>query len=287
MSEALVRKCPHCSKPYIKLDGCNKMTCSACGKLSCFVCRKAIANYDHFDGHGPGARRPTGTRCPLYDANEARTEAERIRLARDEAQRRAIAEATNSGVQVDEADLAVEAPEIPAAVANPRGIVAGHHYYQAVAGLGQRLQVLNRIIGDANGAMGARGGRGAGAHDVFGGFGADIPPPPGWGARPAADLQAAHELRRQLLNRYPELDARPGNGPRAGAEARARAVVMPHRAAPPPAPVFPPPAPPLVDIRGGVRAGDFAARLEAWRQDVRQNDPAAAGYPPLPPPRHP
>ncbi|KAF6745580.1 hypothetical protein DFP72DRAFT_759470, partial [Ephemerocybe angulata] len=48
MTKALMRTCPRCSSPFIKDDGCNKMTCPQCGATSCYVCREAIANYDHF-----------------------------------------------------------------------------------------------------------------------------------------------------------------------------------------------------------------------------------------------
>lgn len=269
MSEALVRKCPHCSKPYIKLDGCNKMTCSACGKMSCFVCRKPIANYEHFEGQG--ARRPTGTKCPLYDVNEARVEAERIRLARDEAQRRAIAEASTNGVAVDEADLAVDAPEIPAA---RRGAPVHQHYHQPamlVAGLGNRLEALNRMMIDVNGAMGVAGAHRANQEAL------------------RRNVEAANELRRQLLN-MPALAARPPAPPQGG-RGRRGAQAPPPAPAPVPAPVggrgrrahvhgaaqlppFPvarPPTPPPAPIRGHIHPDDFVARLEAFRRDFRQN----------------
>ncbi|RDB24555.1 hypothetical protein Hypma_008324 [Hypsizygus marmoreus] len=49
MSEALMRICPKCSKPFVKEHGCNMMTC-ICGARSCYVCKKAIKSYTHFTG---------------------------------------------------------------------------------------------------------------------------------------------------------------------------------------------------------------------------------------------
>ncbi|XP_026672352.1 uncharacterized protein LOC108628427 isoform X2 [Ceratina calcarata] len=48
MTEALVRKCYNCGSPYIKEDGCNRITCS-CGSEMCYICGIAISGYDHFD----------------------------------------------------------------------------------------------------------------------------------------------------------------------------------------------------------------------------------------------
>lgn len=56
MTEALVRKCSKCSRPYFKEDGCNKISCP-CGSLICYICGKIIASYDHFK-HGV---------CDLWD----------------------------------------------------------------------------------------------------------------------------------------------------------------------------------------------------------------------------
>lgn len=53
MTEALVRKCYKCSRPYFKEDGCNKITCS-CGALMCYICDKPVTGYQHFDNRGSG-----------------------------------------------------------------------------------------------------------------------------------------------------------------------------------------------------------------------------------------
>ena len=38
MSEALVRKCNNCRTPFIKMDGCNKITCTKCRNVQCYIC---------------------------------------------------------------------------------------------------------------------------------------------------------------------------------------------------------------------------------------------------------
>ena len=48
MSEAMVRKCNKCGLRFVKLDGCNKITCR-CGNTQCFVCSKDVVGYNHFD----------------------------------------------------------------------------------------------------------------------------------------------------------------------------------------------------------------------------------------------
>ncbi|XP_046990842.1 uncharacterized protein LOC124595957 [Schistocerca americana] len=65
MTEALIRSCWRCGKKFIKIDGCNKMTCT-CGALMCYICRKPVNGYDHFNEEG-------GTnyhKCPLFSKND-------------------------------------------------------------------------------------------------------------------------------------------------------------------------------------------------------------------------
>ncbi|XP_049804091.1 uncharacterized protein LOC126243001 [Schistocerca nitens] len=65
MTEALIRTCWRCGKNFIKIDGCNKMTCT-CGALMCYICRKPVNGYDHFNEEG-------GTnyhKCPLFSKND-------------------------------------------------------------------------------------------------------------------------------------------------------------------------------------------------------------------------
>lgn len=61
MTEALIRKCPKCSEPYVKDDGefalvslvlqtsltislagCNKISCPSCRTISCYICMKIV-----------------------------------------------------------------------------------------------------------------------------------------------------------------------------------------------------------------------------------------------------
>lgn len=69
MTQALVRTCPRpmCRKKFLKLDGCNKMTCS-CSALVCYVCRKEIPKtvaYKHFC-QTPHCKHQSCNKCPLY-----------------------------------------------------------------------------------------------------------------------------------------------------------------------------------------------------------------------------
>ncbi|XP_030757574.1 uncharacterized protein LOC115883355 isoform X3 [Sitophilus oryzae] len=64
MTEALIRECYKCKKKFIKIEGCNKMTCS-CGAVMCYICRQPVKSYKHFNGQG-GDRHDL---CPLYTEN--------------------------------------------------------------------------------------------------------------------------------------------------------------------------------------------------------------------------
>ncbi|KAM3664443.1 E3 ubiquitin-protein ligase RNF14 isoform 2-T7 [Ammospiza maritima maritima] len=46
------KSCPCCRTPIEKLDGCNKMTCTACMQYFCWVCMRSLSRtnpYQHFD----------------------------------------------------------------------------------------------------------------------------------------------------------------------------------------------------------------------------------------------
>jgi TRIAD3 protein (E3 ubiquitin-protein ligase RNF216) len=66
MSAALIRKCNKCSTPFVKEEGCNKMTCTlnGCGNVQCYVCSKSCA-YDHFDDSSRGGKKGN---CPLFES---------------------------------------------------------------------------------------------------------------------------------------------------------------------------------------------------------------------------
>ena len=68
MTEAMIRKCYKCSKPFVKADGCNKMTCD-CGASMCYLCRQPVRDYKHFFGQGGVAQ--AGQTCPLWSDNNS------------------------------------------------------------------------------------------------------------------------------------------------------------------------------------------------------------------------
>lgn len=82
MTAALIRSCATCSKPFVKEQGCNKMTCPSCGTVQCYVCHKPVDGYTHFHERGG---------CPLHDNVEER-HAQEVKKAQDEAQTQVEAE---------------------------------------------------------------------------------------------------------------------------------------------------------------------------------------------------
>ncbi|TVY17548.1 E3 ubiquitin-protein ligase [Lachnellula arida] len=66
MSAALIRKCNKCGTPFVKDEGCNKMTCTrnGCRNVQCYVC-SASCSYDHFDDQSRGGRQGN---CPLFES---------------------------------------------------------------------------------------------------------------------------------------------------------------------------------------------------------------------------
>lgn len=70
MSEALIRKCNKCGTPFVKEEGCNKMTCTrpGCGNVQCYVCSKSCT-YSHFNDERRGGK--TGN-CPLFEKTSTR-----------------------------------------------------------------------------------------------------------------------------------------------------------------------------------------------------------------------
>ncbi|KDQ07483.1 hypothetical protein BOTBODRAFT_38782 [Botryobasidium botryosum FD-172 SS1] len=152
MSEALMRKCPRCTKPFIKEHGCNKMTCPNCHTLSCYVCRQVVTGYDHFDQRPAGSTQ-SSSKCPLWDSLEARHHDEVA-----EAARKAKAEVLQANPDVAEAHIAVDLPSIPAtpvraAAAAALGIhpayAAAPQYYQ---GYQAQLQAAQAQVAQARAA---------------------------------------------------------------------------------------------------------------------------------------
>jgi TRIAD3 protein (E3 ubiquitin-protein ligase RNF216) len=74
MSEALIRKCNKCGTPFVKEEGCNKMTCtrSGCGNVQCYVCSRSCT-YSHFNDEHRGGKAGN---CPLFEKTSQRHEDE-------------------------------------------------------------------------------------------------------------------------------------------------------------------------------------------------------------------
>ncbi|KAK0744973.1 hypothetical protein B0T21DRAFT_280521 [Apiosordaria backusii] len=89
MSAAMIRTCNKCKTPFIKENGCNKMTCTrnGCRNIQCYVCSKSC-DYAHFDDTARGGKRGN---CPLFDSVDQR-HAQEVRDA-EEAARKRVAEA--------------------------------------------------------------------------------------------------------------------------------------------------------------------------------------------------
>ncbi|XP_051162176.1 uncharacterized protein LOC127282129 [Leptopilina boulardi] len=99
MTEALVRTCYKCQKPFFKEEGCNKMTC-VCGASMCYLCSTPLKNgdYKHFNGQGSS----NSNLCPLWTDNR-RMNAEAVRK---------IAEVTENELRKKNPNLKVTAKSI-------------------------------------------------------------------------------------------------------------------------------------------------------------------------------
>ena len=82
MSAALIRKCNKCQTPFVKEEGCNKMTCTrpGCRNIQCYVCSKSC-DYSHFDDTRRGGKPGN---CPLFESVEERHDNE-VKKAEQEA----------------------------------------------------------------------------------------------------------------------------------------------------------------------------------------------------------
>lgn len=69
MSEAIIRKCFHCKKRFIKGDGCNKMVCS-CGAQMCYFCQMPITGYEHFSEKQFLDYKDEKGKCPLWSNSD-------------------------------------------------------------------------------------------------------------------------------------------------------------------------------------------------------------------------
>ncbi|POY72423.1 hypothetical protein BMF94_4249 [Rhodotorula taiwanensis] len=90
MSASVIRKCPSCKVPCLKVDGCNKRTCGPCGAHFCYVCNKQTDKPGHWNSGGAN-----NGRCPANEDSEKRAAEEA-----QEARKRKIAELEEMGVSV-------------------------------------------------------------------------------------------------------------------------------------------------------------------------------------------
>ncbi|SPN99881.1 uncharacterized protein DNG_02733 [Cephalotrichum gorgonifer] len=100
MSAAMIRKCNKCSTPFVKMSGCNKMTCTkpGCGNQQCYICGESC-DYQHFTKKG----------CPLHDSNES-VEA-RHRRETEAAQEAARKRVMEDDPEISEEELRIHLPE--------------------------------------------------------------------------------------------------------------------------------------------------------------------------------
>ncbi|KAF7903202.1 uncharacterized protein EAF01_006251 [Botrytis porri] len=89
MSAAMIRTCNKCGTPFVKEEGCNKMTCTrnGCYNVQCYVCSKSC-NYDHFNDVRRGGKDGN---CPLFESVEERHN-EEVKKAEKEALNKVRAE---------------------------------------------------------------------------------------------------------------------------------------------------------------------------------------------------
>ncbi|CAL3962936.1 unnamed protein product [Diplocarpon coronariae] len=81
MSAAMIRKCNKCDTPFVKEEGCNKMTCTSngCRNIQCYVCHKSC-DYSHFNDQNRGGK--VGN-CPLFESAEKRHDEEVTRAEKE------------------------------------------------------------------------------------------------------------------------------------------------------------------------------------------------------------
>lgn len=99
MTSALVRSCNKCNTPFVKIEGCNKMTCNRCGNKQCYACSANITGYEHFGNGGLDGK------CPAYDDRGVEVQhQEEVRRAEKAAADRVRAEQP----EIEEEDLTIK-----------------------------------------------------------------------------------------------------------------------------------------------------------------------------------
>ncbi|KAK0120488.1 hypothetical protein ONS96_010699 [Cadophora gregata f. sp. sojae] len=89
MSAAMIRKCNKCGTPFVKEEGCNKMTCTrnGCFNIQCYVCSKSC-DYNHFNDPTRGGKAGN---CPLFESVEQRHDNE-VKKAEKEALQKVLSD---------------------------------------------------------------------------------------------------------------------------------------------------------------------------------------------------
>ncbi|EPE34927.1 RING/U-box [Glarea lozoyensis ATCC 20868] len=101
MSAAIIRKCNKCGTPFLKEEGCNKMTCTrnGCGNVQCYICSKSCT-YNHFNDKSRGGKDGN---CPLFDSANQRHEREI-----QEAEKAALDRIRQEHPELTESDLKIK-----------------------------------------------------------------------------------------------------------------------------------------------------------------------------------
>lgn len=104
MSAALIRRCNKCNTPFVKENGCNKMTCTraGCFNTQCYICSKP-AGYNHFNDTTRGGKNGN---CPLFDTQDLLLEQRHENEVR-KAEREALAKVRADHPQYAENDLKI------------------------------------------------------------------------------------------------------------------------------------------------------------------------------------
>ncbi|KAI3413826.1 hypothetical protein GPALN_011307 [Globodera pallida] len=103
LNEAVIRKCPRCGLPFMKDEGCNKMTCR-CGMKQCYLCRQSNIDYGHFCRHFRDPKVPNwkcnlcNKKCLLFqDASKLDSVMmDQIRKHEEQAERQLAGEGTSA-----------------------------------------------------------------------------------------------------------------------------------------------------------------------------------------------
>lgn len=83
--------------PFIKENGCNKMTCtrSGCSNVQCYVCHLSC-EYSHFDDRARGGAKGN---CPLFDQSVEQRHENEVSAAEKQARQQVVDE--NPGVDAE------------------------------------------------------------------------------------------------------------------------------------------------------------------------------------------